>query len=148
MRFHSIPIAGLLALAALAPGCSQETGPRTMRAWGDVTLDGAPVEAGSITFESTDDAAPAQGPIQGGKFDIAADAGPTAGRTYVIKINAAKKTGKTIPNIMGDGAPTMDILAETIPPAFNVKSIIKKTIDPDASKNEFHFKLTKAGTFE
>jgi hypothetical protein len=148
MRFHPISIAGLLALAFLASGCSQDTGPRSMRAWGDVSLDGAPVEAGSISFESTDDAAPSQGAIKDGKFDIAADAGPTAGKTYIIKINASKKTGKTIPNIMGDGAPTMDILAETIPPAFNTKSVIKKTIDADAAKNEFHFKLTKAGTFE
>ena len=51
---------------------------------------------------------PAQAPIKAGHYDLPAEAGPIAEKTYTVRINALAKTGKTVPNIMGDGAPTMD----------------------------------------
>src|SRR4051812_42294558 len=114
---YSAAIAALIALQ----GCSEATGPRTMRVWGDVSFNGKPVEEGSITFESAEDA-PAQGQIKAGHFDIPAESGPVADKAYLVKINAPVKTGKTMPNIMGDGAPTMDVMAESIPSMFNTKS--------------------------
>src|SRR5271170_5947836 len=95
-------IAALIAL----PGCSKPTGPKTMHVWGDVSFDGKPVQDGSITFESTDGSPPAQGPIKAGHYDLPAESGPVAEKSYVVRINALAKTGKTIPNIMGDGPPT------------------------------------------
>src|SRR4051794_27211329 len=138
----------LLAALVVLPGCYQDTGPRTMGVWGDVSFDGKPVDDGTITFESTDDSAPAQAQIKGGHFDLPAESGPLAGKTFVIRINAVTKTGQTVPNTMPIGGPTMDVMAETIPVQFNAKSSIKKTISPEADKNEFNFKLMASGTFE
>ncbi|WP_165069689.1 hypothetical protein [Paludisphaera rhizosphaerae] len=137
----------LAALVALV-GCSEPTGPRTMRVWGDVSLDGKPVEQGTITFDSIDGSAPAQAEIKDGRYDLPAASGPVSEKTYKIRINAPVKTGKTVPNVMPTGGPTMDVLAESIPEKFHAKSSIQKTISPDASKNEFSFKLTKAGSYE
>ncbi len=129
-------------------GCSQPTGPKTMRVWGDVSLDGKPVEDGAITFESPDGLPPAQAPIKAGHYDLPAEAGPVAEKSYTVRINALAKTGKTIPNIMGDGPPTMDVMIESIPSKFNVESNIKKTIALDPEKNQFNFKLKKSGGFD
>jgi hypothetical protein len=46
------------------------------------------------------------------------------------------------------GGPTMDVMAETIPPQFNAQSSIQKTISLEADKNQFDFKLMTSGTFE
>jgi hypothetical protein len=132
----------VVALVALA-GCGGETGPKTMRVWGDVSYDDKPVEDGTITFETGDGSAPAQGQIKAGHYDVPAAAGPMPDKTYVVKINALAKTGKTVPNVMGDGAPTMDVMMETIPIEYNAKSNLKATISPDSSKNQFDFKLAR-----
>jgi hypothetical protein len=137
----------LLVLTSLL-GCSGEAGPQTMRVWGDVSFEGKPVEDGTITFESTDGSPPAQGPIKAGHYDLPAESGPVAAKTYVVKFSAMAKTGKTVPNIMGDGAPTMDVLVETLPAAFNTQSTIKKTIASEPEKNQFNFKLQKSGGYE
>jgi hypothetical protein len=129
-------------------GCSQPTGPKSMRVWGDVSFDGKPVDDGSITFESTDGAAPAQAQIKAGHYDVPAESGPVSEKTYLIRINALTKTGKTVPNMIPIGGPTMDVMAETIPVVFNAKSAIKKTISPEPAKNQFNFKLMPSGTFE
>jgi hypothetical protein len=137
----------ILVLLVLA-GCSREVGPQTMRVWGDVSFEGKPVEDGTITFESTDGSPPAQGPIKAGHYDLPAESGPVAAKTYIVKFSAMVKTGKTVPNVMGDGAPTMDVLAETLPAAFNTQSTIKKTIAPEPEKNQLNFKLQKLGGYE
>jgi hypothetical protein len=136
--------AGLVVFA----GCSDLAGPRTMRVWGDVSFDGKPVKDGVITFEGTDDAPPAQGPIKDGKFDLPTEAGPVAEKVYLIKINAPVKTGETIPNMMPNGGPTMDVMVDSIPPVFNTNSSMKKTISSDGSKNQFTFKLMPSGAYE
>lgn len=143
-------IAGMSLLTALLAlhGCSEPAGPRTMRVWGDVSLDGKPVEQGTITFDSIDGSAPAQAEIKDGRYDLSAESGPVSEKTYKIRINAPIKTGKTVPNVMPTGGATMDVLAESIPAAFHAKSSIQKTISSDASKNEFSFKLTKSGSYE
>ena len=138
----------LLAAVFSLAGCSEPAGPRTMRVWGDVSLDGKPIETGTITFDSIDGSAPAQAEIKDGRYDLAAESGPVSEKTYKIRINARVKTGKTVPNVMPEDGPTMDVLAESIPPAYHVNSNIQKTISLYASKNEFSFKLTKAGTYE
>jgi len=138
----------LTAILVSLLGCSQPTGPKTMHVWGDVSLDGKPVEDGSITFESPDGLPPAQAPIKAGHYDLPAEAGPVAEKSYIVRFSALAKTGKTIPNVMGDGAPTMDVMVETIPSTFNRESAIKKTVSPDPEKNQLNFKLQKSGSFE
>ncbi|WP_074312886.1 hypothetical protein [Singulisphaera sp. GP187] len=134
----------VVCLVALQ-GCSKPAGPQTMRVWGDVTYDGQPVEEGSIDFVSPEGATPAQAPIKAGRYDLPALAGPVAEKNYKVQINALKKSGKTIPNMMGDGEPTMELLVNTIPEKYNVKSDLTANISSDASKNQFDFKLEKPG---
>lgn len=133
----------LLAALVALQGCSEPTGPQTMRVWGDVTYDGKPVEEGSIDFVSTDGAAPAQAPIKAGHYDLPAELGPVAEKSYLVQVNALKKSGKTIQNMMGDGEPTMEVLVNTIPAKYNVKSDLKVSVSSDSSKNQFDFKLDK-----
>jgi hypothetical protein len=138
-----------LAAALVAfPGCTDVTGPKTMRVWGDVSFDGKPIQEGTITFEGTDGAPPAQGQIKDGKYEIPAQAGPVADKSYRVKINSMKKTGKTVKNIMDETTPTMEVMAEAIPSMFNAQSTMKKTISSDSSKNQFTFKLMPSGAYE
>ena len=43
----------LTALVALH-GCSEPSGPKTVRVWGDVSYEGKPIEDGTIDFLSAD----------------------------------------------------------------------------------------------
>ncbi|AGA27442.1 hypothetical protein [Singulisphaera acidiphila] len=135
----------LVATLVALPGCSEPAGPQTMRVWGDVSYDDKPVEEGTIEFVSPDGAVPAQASIKAGHYDLPAPSGPMAEKSYVVQINALKKSGKTIPNVMGDGAPTMDVLVNVIPETYNVKSTLKANVSTDTSKNQFDFKLEKPG---
>jgi hypothetical protein len=114
-----------------------------MRVWGEVSYDGKPIEKGTIDFVSTDGSPPAQAPIKAGHYDLAAGAGPVAEKTYRIEIHALAKTGKTVPNLMPGGEPSMDVLVETIPAEYNTRLDLKVTISPESSKNQFDFKLQK-----
>jgi hypothetical protein len=144
------PIArwSLIVVLLTLHGCARDAGPRTMHVWGDVSFEGKPLEDGTITFESADGSPPAQATIKAGHYDLPAESGPVAEKTYVVKFSAMAKTGKTVPNIMGDGAPTMDLLVETMPAALGVQSTIQKTIFPDPEKNQMSFKLQKSGKYE
>ena len=112
-----------------------------MRVQGSVSYDGKPVESGTIDFLSVDGSAPAQAPIKDGSYDLAAEAGPLAEKTYRVEIHALKKTGKTVPNLMPGGDSTMEVLAETIPAEYNAQSSLEVTISTEASKNQFDFAL-------
>jgi hypothetical protein len=134
----------ILAAMVVVNGCTPEAGPQTMRVWGDVTYDGKPVQKGTVDFLSTDGSAPAQAQIEAGHYDLPAPSGPVAEKTYRVEISAMAKTGKSLVNVMGDGEPTMEPLYNTIPPRYNTQSTLTATISPDASKNQFDFKLEKA----
>lgn len=144
------PVAFLCLVALVVfPACSRVSGPHTMRVWGDVSYEGKPVPEGVITFETPDgSAAPSQGPIKNGRFDIPAAQGPVADQPYVIRISALTKSGKTVKNIMDESSPTMEIMAETLPSMFNTQSSMKKTISSESDKNQFTFKLMNSGAYE
>jgi hypothetical protein len=131
------------ALVVAVSGCGGESGPRTMRVWGVVTYDGKPVEDGTIDFVPTDGSRPAQGQIKAGRYDLPTEAGPEAEKTYRVQINSLVKTGKSVPNLMPGGDPTMETLENIIPVEYNGKSTLSATISPDSAKNQFDFKLAK-----
>src|SRR3954447_17161329 len=82
-----------LSLAAsvslLLGGCGGPSGPRTMRVWGDVTLDGKPIEAGSIVFSPFENTGGGSvgGVVTRGQYDLAAADGPVAGGKYRLEIS-------------------------------------------------------------
>lgn len=132
-----IAVAVLIGLA----GCGQD-GPERGAVHGKVTLDGQPVEEGSIAFvPSGTNAGPAAGgTISGGEFSISEDAGPILG-TNLVQIRWSRKTGKKVP--AGSPAPAgtmVEEIVEAIPAKYNSQSTLEKQIE--AGDNEINFELT------
>jgi hypothetical protein len=106
---------------------------------GSVTLDGAPVDNGSITFQPTEQATTSSGAmIKGGKYSIARDQGLPVGK-YRVAISAPKPgTGGDVPpgEMPGETPPAV----EMIPPEWNVNS--NQTIEVKADGPfEFNFEV-------
>lgn len=139
-----IPVcAGVLYCSAIfLVGCG-DNGPTLNRAQvsGDVTVNGDPLEKGSIAFLPADGT---QGPsvggtIQEGHYLIPMEEGPVVG-TYRVKIRATRKTGRTIE--AGPPAPPGTMVEEIeafIPAKYNTKSALTAEIQPEA--NEVNYDL-------
>jgi hypothetical protein len=111
---------GLMVLA----GC----GPRSDRLEisGNVTLDGAPLDGGSIRFTSLGEKIIASGAlIQQGEYHIKQEKGLTVG-TYHVEITAPDVNAQPVMVPVGGGR-SMPVQPERIPPEYNVKS--KQTIE-------------------
>jgi hypothetical protein len=92
---HCKHVAGLLAVALVAcVSCSNDS---VGSVAGTVTVDGAPVDVGTISFRSVDDSGKgvAGGAIQGGQFQVASRDVLAPGK-YTVQVQATKKTGRTI----------------------------------------------------
>jgi hypothetical protein len=128
----------VLALTA----CGSKNAP--VHVWGDVTFDGEKVEAGTIEFNPIDGTKGPQtgGTIKAGRYDVSAGVGPLAGGTYLVRITATAKTGKTTPNPVAPAGPPVEALTMYIPAEYNTKSTLRVTIPPQASANKFDFALT------
>ncbi|MCR9115702.1 MAG: hypothetical protein NXI22_01995 [bacterium] len=128
------PIALILILPLLAfiVGCgSGRVAPDRFQVTGTVTLDGAPLEKGTITFTSPEDQKKgilSSGEIINGKYDIQV----TPGKKQV-KINARVVTGPV--NEMGE-EPTKEI----IPAKYNSKTTLEAEIPKAAHNADFELK--------
>ena len=94
---------------------------------GRVTLDGAPIDGGVISFIPIGDT---PGPaawveIQAGRYAIPADTGPAVG-TSRVEIRWARKTGKMLPAL--PSAPASEEVVEAIPVRYNRQSELKAEI--------------------
>lgn len=117
-------------------------GPARGSVEGEVTLDGTPVQNGSIVFiPSSGTSGPsAGGTISQGKFSIAQNKGPVVGK-YMVQIRASEKTGKSVP--AGSPFPPGTMIDETIeiiPKKYNTESELEREIV--AGNNPFDFQLT------
>jgi hypothetical protein len=131
-----------LGVVLTLTACGSKNAP--VRVWGDVTFDGEKVETGTIEFNPIDGT---KGPqtgrtIEAGRYDVPAGVGPLAGGTYLVRITATAKTGKTTPNPAAPAGPPVELLKMYIPAEYNAKSTLKVTISPQASANKFDFPLT------
>ena len=80
-------------LAALVAGCSDAR----VVVRGKVTLDGKPVDGGSISFQPQDGAGPGTGGnIEDGEYRLEGPAAATPG-SKIVTITVVMKTGKRIP---------------------------------------------------
>ncbi len=109
---------------------------------GKVTLNGTPVEAGTITFIPEDQTKGRSGgaSIAQGAYQVDAGNPPPPGM-YRIEITAPKKTGNKIP--AGSPAPPgtmIDEMTEAVPTKYNTKSELKRELK--AGDNVFDFDLT------
>jgi len=108
---------------------------------GTVTLDGAPVENGSINFQPVDQGVTSSGTaFTGGKYSLSREQGLPVGK-YLVTINAPKPgTGATPPEGAMPGEP-LPPPEELIPPEWNVKST--QTIEvKEGGPFEFNFEIT------
>lgn len=120
-----------------AIGCGGGTAIERADVNGKVTLDGQPLESGSITFLPTKigKGVPATAEIKNGSFSLAGENGATIGSNRV-EITSIKKTGK-ISNF--DGIQTEETV-QIIPAKFNSESEL--TTDVKAGANQPEFALT------
>jgi hypothetical protein len=132
-------VAAMLAVLALV-GC----GPRSDRLaiTGTVTLDGVPLNSGSIRFSSRDAASPmsAGAMIQDGAYYVPQEKGLRVG-TYHVEISAPDAAA---PPVL-DRASGMKMAPERIPAEYNVNSeqTINVTADGD---NAFDFAISTKPT--
>jgi len=107
---------------------------------GSVSLDGAPLEKGTVNFHPVDSATTSSGgPIAGGKYSLERQKGLAAGK-YRVTINAPKPgTGGKVadPAMPGDEVPPP---VELIPPQWNTNSAQFVEVK-DSGKNEFNFEV-------
>jgi hypothetical protein len=85
----------IFAAAGLAMCVSCSGGGSFDSVSGTITVDGAPVDAGTISMQPVDEGSgsPAGGAIQDGKFQVAARDGISSGK-YRVQVQASKKTGR------------------------------------------------------
>jgi len=112
---------------------------------GTVTLDGAPLETGTISFMSADPAGASTAvgaTIKNGSYSIAKGEGPVPGPYRVIissPYEEAPDPKKLAQSHPGDGdAPTV---RDKIPPKYNSKSTEKVEVEK-GGKNVFDFPIT------
>jgi hypothetical protein len=128
---------GLLSAAApLLVGC--DSGPHTMRVWGEVTYQEQPVEYGSIVLapQQTEGARTVGGSIVDGHYEIPAADGPIAGQTYRVEITGLKDEA-AVETPQGGFTPRTNY----IPAAFNVESQLKMSVAETSAGNQHDFQL-------
>lgn len=134
------PIATLAAgLLIVLGGCGSDPLGRHAVS-GSVTLDGAPVDNGNISFQPIEGGTTsAGGPVTAGKYSISAEGGLAVGK-YRVSINAPKPGtgGQPVEGAMpGDELPLAE---ELIPPEWNLNS--QQTIEvKSGGPYEFNFDI-------
>lgn len=112
-----------LAASGWLTGCNSGPAmPTTYPVSGAVTLDGQPMPAGSIVFDSADGKGqPAGGGIKDGAFSLKSSPGDK-----IVRISASKETGEKDEY----GSP---VSVELVGEAFNRNSTLKFTVKPEAT---------------
>lgn len=129
-----------LAFALLALGCGKGDANRGTVS-GAVTLDGKPLEQGSILFtpiEGTKGVV-AGGQIQNGQYRFVGATGPAIGMNRV-EIQAMRKNGKMIPKPMGAPGEMVEGSEQAVAARFNSESTLKIEIKP--GENTANFDVT------
>ena len=123
-----------------ACGCGSANTPQRAAIEGQVTFNGEPIEMGSIQFipEKGVVGKPVATRIDQGRYELSADKGPAVGKNRV-SIQATRKTGKQIKNIMGE---LEDQREEFIPKKYNEGSELVVEIKPGNNNEDFHLEET------
>jgi len=141
---HSSSRRGLVVFVVVwlvvAAGCSRSPAGRARVAVsGMVTLDGVPVEHGTIDLlpSGTGDALrKASTLVAGGRYDIPAAQGPHVG-TYRVEIHWPKPTGRKVAGFADTGEDVVDEQAEAIPPRYNARSTLLVELKPGPNTHDF-----------
>ena len=125
----------LLTAVALLPMAGCTAGDGRLAVQGTVTLDGKPLENGSINFRpaASNQAPSSGGTIKQGGFALKTAQGLKPGE-YLVTVQAFRKTGRTIDD------PQMGQVEETVPVKFRETMPLKASIVAGA-ENQFEFAL-------
>jgi hypothetical protein len=129
-------VVSAICLLALI-GCSRSSGRQGIE--GVVTLDGKPLETGSITFvpQPGTKGPTAGGTISQGRFAVSPAGGTFAG-TFRVEITAARKTGRKVADPrLGE---MIDETEQAIPVEYNRDSHLTAEVTEQGS-NRFEFAL-------
>jgi len=125
-----------LALGVALTGCGKPANGR-LEVSGTVTLDGEPLDQGSITFKNADPKLPSSGAlILNGSFHIPDGKGLLPGE-YKVAVDAPDEGGET----GTPGGYTMVIPLSRIPEKYNAKTTLTAQVKPEG-ENRFVFDLS------
>ncbi len=119
----------LLACTLAVGGCFR---PQRLEVAGRVTLDGQPLEEGTIEFLPADGAGPtAGGLVTGGQYRL-----PIAPGDKRVKIQGYRVIGEE--RHLGDPlSPLMPVREAIVPTRYNAESTLSATVDRDHSSFDF-----------
>jgi hypothetical protein len=132
----------LIVVVLLAPllGCGRPyTGPARYPLAGQVSYDGEPIDAGTISFLPLDgtDLRVSGGEIVDGAYAVAAERGANEGK-YRVEIRWSRKTGKKY--FDRDLQMEFDARKEGLPPKYHEQSELTATVSASETKFDFHLK--------
>lgn len=124
----------VLLLTSAVMGCGGSS-PR-QGVYGKVTVDGAPLATGIITFKPAEGTeGPVVGePIADGKYNLVAGQGPVPGK-YRVEISSTKQGDQKVVVVPGE-APGYTTI-ETIPPQYNKNSTLTAEIKEGSNEQDF-----------
>jgi len=126
-----LPFALFALILYTANGCNKHrANTATSKISGMVTLNGAPLEKGSIMFTAADKSTePATGEIKDGKYSLNVAPGPK-----IVRIDASKVVGKRKKYEGEANSPEVDVTESIIPPNYNIRSELKVDISADSKE--------------
>jgi hypothetical protein len=135
-RIAMLVLCLLVALTAAA-GCNRHGANRGIVS-GKVTLDGQPLEQGTIQFTPIEGTkgVPTGGSITSGRYRLADAAAPTVGCNRV-EVRAMRPTGKKVPKPFAPPGETIDELVAAVPPKYNSQSTLKIEVKPGENTADF-----------
>ncbi|MFH5805677.1 hypothetical protein [Alienimonas sp. DA493] len=143
----AIALAAALA-AVLAAGCGGSERPPQVAVRGTVTVDGAPLPAGTVTFVPVDGAPGprASGAITAGEFALPAAAGPAPG-VHRVEIVAADPDrpaadAELSPAELAQLRTARSPRLKPLPAEYNARSTLRRELTADG-ENRLDFPLTR-----
>lgn len=137
----------LVALLTVISGCNNTDGLNRASVEGVVTLDGRPLESGSVCWYPLETGPAIGADIKNGKYKLNRKDGPVVG-DYRIEIRGPQKpTGKKVASTMNPKI-MVDEIADIVPDKYRFRSTMKERADSvltacvTKGKNTIDFKLS------
>ncbi|MCA8997235.1 MAG: carboxypeptidase regulatory-like domain-containing protein [Planctomycetaceae bacterium] len=121
-------------------GCGNSDPLNRQAVSGKITLDGQPLNNGTIEFTPVENGNPSGASIQNGEFSIPSEKGLPPG-DYIVRISASDPNEKPV-EAPGE---SHEIAPELIPEEYNVKSALRFHVDANM-ENVFDLNVEKAGS--
>ena len=127
---------GLMLVGVGMAGCG--SGGSQADLSGEVTLDGVPIEQGSILLVPSDPSkgTTAGGEIKAGKYSLTGKQSPGVG-SYKVEIHANKKSGRQVQKSFGKPGELEDELMEAVAAKYNKQTTLVVDVKPGGGTANF-----------